>query len=97
MGWWPFGTSSTQEEPTPPSREERQKCWESRDAYFACLDDVGVVKAGTEGKACTTENRAYQKNCAQSWITYFNERRKIGIEQKDMLAQANARNASMKR
>ncbi|KAJ7146774.1 cytochrome oxidase c subunit VIb-domain-containing protein [Mycena epipterygia] len=98
MGWWPFGNSaSTQEDPTPPTRQERQKCWESRDAYFACLDGVGVIRAGTEGKACSAENRAYQKTCAQSWITYFNERRKLAFDQKDMLAQANAQNAAAKR
>ncbi|KAJ7183628.1 cytochrome oxidase c subunit VIb-domain-containing protein [Mycena filopes] len=93
MGWWPFASSGP-EEPTPPTRHERQKCWESRDAYFACLDGVGVVKAGTEGYACSTENRAYEKTCAQSWITYFNERRKLAFQQKDMLAQANAQNAA---
>ncbi|KAJ6615892.1 cytochrome oxidase c subunit VIb-domain-containing protein [Mycena sp. CBHHK59/15] len=96
MGWL-WKTEAEQEDPAPPNRQERQKCWESRDAYFACLDGVGVVKAGTEGKACSAENRAYQNTCAQSWITYFNERRKLAFQQKDMLAQANAQNASAKR
>lgn len=68
MGWWPFGNSSAQEDPTPPTRQERQKCWESRDAYFACLDGVGVIRAGTEGKSCSAENRAYHETCAQSWV-----------------------------
>ncbi|KAJ7765846.1 cytochrome oxidase c subunit VIb-domain-containing protein [Mycena maculata] len=99
MGWWPFGSSGSAvlEDPNPPTRQERQKCWEARDAYFACLDGVGVVKAGTEGKACLVENRVYQQTCAQSWIIYFNERRKLGFEQKDMLAQVNAQNAAAKR
>ncbi|KAF7335464.1 hypothetical protein MVEN_02199800 [Mycena venus] len=97
MGWWPFGNSQSSAEPSPPTREERQKCWESRDAYFACLDGVGVVKPGTEGKACSNENRVYEKTCAQSWITYFNERRKLAFQQKDMLAQAAAQNAAAKR
>lgn len=51
-----------------PSRHNRQKCWEARDAYFACLDRVGVVKAGEEGKACTSENRQYAESCAKSWV-----------------------------
>ncbi|KAK7017354.1 cytochrome oxidase c subunit VIb-domain-containing protein [Favolaschia claudopus] len=67
MGWWPFGGSASTE-PSPPTREERQKCWESRDAYFVCLDRAGVVKPGTEGKACSAENRLYEKTCAQSWV-----------------------------
>ncbi|KAJ7505584.1 hypothetical protein B0H11DRAFT_1975158 [Mycena galericulata] len=79
MGWWPFGNSGspTSEDPSPPTRQERQKCWEARDAYL--------------------HNRAYQKTCAQSWITYFNERRKLSFQQKDMLAQAAAQNAAAKR
>ncbi|KAJ7068879.1 cytochrome oxidase c subunit VIb-domain-containing protein [Mycena belliarum] len=95
MGWWPFSkAAAASEESISPTRHERQKCWESRDAYFECLDGVGIINAGTEGKLCSVENRAYQSTCAQSWITYFNERRKLAFAQKDMLAQANAQNAS---
>ncbi|KAJ7678194.1 cytochrome oxidase c subunit VIb-domain-containing protein [Mycena polygramma] len=96
MGWWPFGSSASTD-PTPPTRDERQKCWESRDAYFACLDGAGVVIAGTEGKACASENRLYEKSCAQSWVTYFNKRRKLAFRQKDMLVQQKAQNSAAKR
>ncbi|KAJ7149844.1 cytochrome oxidase c subunit VIb-domain-containing protein [Mycena crocata] len=96
MGWWPFG-SSAPEEPAPLTRQDRQKCWESRDAYFSCLDGIHIVDAGTEGKACSVENRAYQKTCAQSWINYFNERRKLAFKQKEMLVQVNAQNSAAKR
>ncbi|KAG5652605.1 hypothetical protein H0H81_004387 [Sphagnurus paluster] len=85
MGWF----SSKSEEPSAPSREDRKKCWEKRDLYFACLDRAGVVKAGEEGKACSSEHRAYEENCAKSWIEYFNQRRVIAEAQKDRLAQAN--------
>ncbi|KAJ3781981.1 hypothetical protein GGU11DRAFT_683060, partial [Lentinula aff. detonsa] len=27
------------------AREDRRKCWEARDQYFACLDNVGVAEA----------------------------------------------------
>ncbi|KAK7055915.1 hypothetical protein R3P38DRAFT_2849572 [Favolaschia claudopus] len=61
MGWWPFGGSASTE-PSPPTREERQKCWESRDAYFVCLDRAGVVKPGTEGKACSNREPPVREN-----------------------------------
>ncbi|KAJ7189496.1 cytochrome oxidase c subunit VIb-domain-containing protein [Mycena pura] len=96
MGWWPFG-SKPQEDERPANRQERQKCWEGRDAYFACLDGVGVVKAGTEGTACAAENRVYQQRCAQSWVTYFNERRRLAFTQKDMIAQAKLQESAAKR
>ena len=66
MGW--FTSSSTQEGPSPPNREKRRKCWETRDAYFACLDRVGVVKAGEEGNACAEDKNQYETNCAKSWV-----------------------------
>ena len=66
MGW--FTSSSTQEEPSPPDREKRRKCWETRDAYFACLDRAGVVRAGEEKDACSNDKKGYETNCAKSWV-----------------------------
>ena len=69
MGW--FTSTSTQEEPSLPDREKRLKCWETRDAYFACLDRVGVVKAGEEANACSGDKKQYETNCAKSWVLFF--------------------------
>jgi cytochrome c oxidase assembly factor 6 len=66
MGWF-FGSSKS-EESTAPSRQGREICWESRDAYFACLDKVGVIKAGEEKDACVTDKAKYEKDCARSWV-----------------------------
>ncbi|KDQ59100.1 hypothetical protein JAAARDRAFT_33830 [Jaapia argillacea MUCL 33604] len=90
MGWfgW-FGASKAPEEPSAPLRQDRQKCWDSRDAYFACLDKAGVVKAGDEGGKCASENATYEKDCARSWIDYFNKRRVLAEQQKGLLQQAN--------
>ena len=51
-------------------REERQKCWSTRDAYFTCLDVLGVITPGEEiaSKKCNTEKKAYEKTCAKSWV-----------------------------
>lgn len=64
MGW--FG--GQKKEPDAASRQDRQKCWESRDAYFACLDKANVVKPGDEGTACDSVKAAYEHNCAKSWV-----------------------------
>jgi cytochrome c oxidase assembly factor 6 len=66
MGWFGFGSGS--DKPNPVNRLDRQKCWDSRDAYFACLDDAGVLEAGKEGNACTSQNAKYKENCAKSWV-----------------------------
>ncbi|KIY63550.1 hypothetical protein CYLTODRAFT_359798 [Cylindrobasidium torrendii FP15055 ss-10] len=98
---WPFSSSkssSAEAAAHPPLRNERKQCWESRDAYFACLDRAGVVQAGTEqGGACKAESSAYGKNCAQSWIDYFNQRRILAEAQKQRLASAKAQNEGARR
>lgn len=68
MGWF---SSSKPEQPNAASRQDRQKCWETRDAYFSCLDGVGVVKAGEEGSACSKQEAQYEENCAKSWVSCF--------------------------
>ncbi|KAI0346257.1 hypothetical protein BDW22DRAFT_1324092 [Trametopsis cervina] len=86
MGW--FSSDKKEETPDPASRQDRQKCWDSRDAYFACLDGAGVVKAGDEGTACTASKVQYEKNCAKSWVEYFNKRRVLAEQQQGVLAQS---------
>ncbi|KAF8344754.1 MFS general substrate transporter [Amanita rubescens] len=80
---------SKPEDSAAPSRQDRQQCWDSRDAYFACLDKVGVIKAGEEKDACAATKAKYEKDCAKSWIDYFNQRRVIAEAQKDRLARGN--------
>ncbi|EIM91222.1 uncharacterized protein STEHIDRAFT_128168 [Stereum hirsutum FP-91666 SS1] len=86
MGWF----TSEPEKPTATSRTDRQKCWDARDTYFACLDGAKVIKAGTEGAGiCAKERGAYEGSCAKSWVAYFNQRRILAERQKPMLEAAN--------
>ncbi|KAH9988854.1 cytochrome oxidase c subunit VIb-domain-containing protein [Russula vinacea] len=94
MAW--FG-SSRSEKPNAASREDRSKCWETRDAYFSCLDAAEVVVPGTEGSKCASQRNAYEKNCAKSWIDYFNQRRVLAEKQKPLLAQAAVQAAEARR
>ncbi|TCD66118.1 hypothetical protein EIP91_001727 [Steccherinum ochraceum] len=94
MGW--LG-SSDKKGPDPVSRQDRQKCWESRDAYFACLDAAGVVNPGTEGTSCAAPLKAYQQNCAKSWVDYFNQRRVLAEQQKSVLATVNTQASAANR
>ncbi|KAG9077201.1 hypothetical protein FS749_010936 [Ceratobasidium sp. UAMH 11750] len=71
-----------------PNREERKRCWDSRDAYFGCLDRAGVVAPGREGGTCNAENKIYEKNCAASWVAYFNKQRVLAERQRRTLEAA---------
>jgi hypothetical protein len=67
MGWF---SSSQPQQPDAASRSERQKCWDTRDAYFKCLDAAGVLTPGEEAKGqCQAENQVYEQNCAKSWAS----------------------------
>jgi cytochrome c oxidase assembly factor 6 len=55
-----------------PDRSERQKCWDSRDIYFQCLDRFDILDALKDDKqarkACPAENTQFEKDCAQEWV-----------------------------
>ncbi|KAF8274628.1 cytochrome oxidase c subunit VIb-domain-containing protein [Lactarius quietus] len=95
MAW--FTSKADKNTTNTPSREDRTKCWEARDAYFACLDAAEVVVAGTEGSKCAAQRKAYEQNCAKSWIDYFNQRRVLAEKQKPLLAQAANQAAEARR
>ncbi|KAI0328262.1 hypothetical protein GY45DRAFT_1326519 [Cubamyces sp. BRFM 1775] len=95
MGW--FSSSNSSETPNPTSRKDRQRCWDSRDAYFACLDSANVVKPGDEGNACAESKKVYEQNCAKSWIDYFNKRRVLAEQQQGVLTQAKTQAETARR
>ncbi|KAG7293729.1 hypothetical protein NEMBOFW57_003786 [Staphylotrichum longicolle] len=80
-----------------PSRAERQKCWEARDAYFACLDAHGIVDALKDDKAaaraCGSESAGFEKDCATQWVTYFKKWRVQDIQKKARLKELEAQGA----
>ncbi|KAI9067696.1 hypothetical protein FKP32DRAFT_1664096 [Trametes sanguinea] len=95
MGW--FSSNKSSETPDPTSRQDRQRCWNSRDAYFACLDANNIVKPGDEGSACAEAKKKYEQNCAKSWIDYFNKRRVLADQQQGVLTQARTQAESVRR
>jgi len=69
---------------TPPDRNERQACWDARDAYFGCLDEKGIIAPGDEGRACLVNKKAFERDCVKSWVVYFAKRRVMEARQKLM-------------
>ena len=79
MRWFSWDQNRA-EDTSNPSRENRQKCWETRDAYFVCLDGAQIVKPGEEGNStCAQEKKAYYGNCAKSWVRFFLYKRYIHV------------------
>ena len=55
-----------------PEKSERQKCWNARDEYYACLDRSGIVNALAEAEKamvlCKTEEENFERNCPAAWV-----------------------------
>ena len=61
--------------PEAPDRSARAHCWESRDAYFACLDKNSIVDSLRDPKLarekCGSETQGFERDCATSWVSIF--------------------------
>ncbi|KAF9352568.1 hypothetical protein BGX26_009653 [Mortierella sp. AD094] len=77
----------TQETPNHPSREARQNCWKVRDAYYACLDKSNILDPSSPeaDNICVELRKQYHGGCMKSWVEYFNKRRVLEVEQKELL------------
>ncbi|RQM08248.1 hypothetical protein DH86_00001448, partial [Scytalidium sp. 3C] len=83
--------------PIAPDRSQRAKCWEARDIYFQCLDKNDIVDSLKEkdkaAKACSSEGKAFEANCASSWVTYFKQRRVMEYQRNKTIEKLKAEGA----
>ncbi|KAI9752388.1 MAG: hypothetical protein M1815_000521 [Lichina confinis] len=107
MSWLFGGSSTTAAKPqvkistdgTPeaPSRDARQRCWDSRDAFFGCLtrhDIVDSIKDDSLAQQhCGVEHRGFEQNCVSTWVEYFKRRRVMEHQRAQMIAKIEAENA----
>lgn len=47
-----------------PDKEKRQKCWDSRDRYWECLD-----KSGDQMEKCMEVRAVYETTCPSQWVS----------------------------
>jgi len=89
-----FGNETSSGESEPPSRSKREKCWESRDLYFSCLDKLQIDNpldpqhAKTIKSNCSNEDKKFNKDCVASWVKYFKEKRPFDLKKERMLKEA---------
>ncbi|KAG0054441.1 hypothetical protein BGZ83_011235 [Gryganskiella cystojenkinii] len=88
----------SQETVNHPSRKDRQNCWKVRDAYFECLNEAKVLdpSAPEAANVCTKLKEQYEKGCMKSWVEYFNKRRVLEVEQKEILERMRAQHQAVK-
>ncbi|MCJ1240509.1 hypothetical protein MMC14_008512 [Varicellaria rhodocarpa] len=80
-----------------PDRSARRACWTARDAFFTCLDQNGIIDSirndGEAKKCCGGELKGLEKDCAASWVTYFQQRRVMEYNKKKTLEKLKAEGA----
>ncbi|KAJ5582271.1 hypothetical protein N7535_000891 [Penicillium sp. DV-2018c] len=84
MGWLPWSSGDSKDTASDggriaPDRTSRARCWEGRDAFFACLDknDIldGIKEDQKARQKCAKEVAEFEAACSQSWVKYFKEKR----------------------
>ncbi|KAI4120687.1 MAG: hypothetical protein LQ338_006839 [Usnochroma carphineum] len=89
MGWFTRTPSPSPSPSTPkptsdgafiaPDRSARDRCYEARDAFFACLDRANIVDSIKEAdkaeQECGGLEKGMGRECAASWVKYFKQRR----------------------
>eukprot|EP00127_Corallochytrium_limacisporum_P000592 Clim_evm7s21 gene=Clim_evmTU7s21 len=87
MGWfdWFGGGESTKVRDfteQPPTKSERQQCYEHRDKYFDCL-----AESGDDREKCKELRDEALRYCPNSWIRHFEKVRKFEKAKKRLAAE----------
>ncbi|XP_037935582.1 cytochrome c oxidase assembly factor 6 homolog [Teleopsis dalmanni] len=62
-----------------PNKEQRAKCWSSRDEYWKCLDQNSPQHSSTSGEsvpnACKQMRKLFETSCPSQWVKHFDRKR----------------------
>ncbi|XP_054718610.1 cytochrome c oxidase assembly factor 6 homolog [Uloborus diversus] len=53
-----------------PDKEQRKKCWDSRDSYWECLEQNNEDKT-----KCQEKREYFVKECPNRWVDHFDRKR----------------------
>ncbi|KAK9380196.1 uncharacterized protein V2V93DRAFT_359717 [Kockiozyma suomiensis] len=68
------------------TRADRQKCWDARDRFFACLkkNNIQSIRNSESQKLvsdkCADAGEELKKSCRQTWVDHFILRREKEFE-----------------
>ena len=62
-----------------PTKEERSKCWTSRDTYWQCLSENAPQHSSTSGEKvpdiCKQLRKTFETSCPSQWVKHFDRKR----------------------
>lgn len=79
MGWFSWfssdDTKSSDGGRIAPGRSSRERCWQGRDRFFACLDKHDILNSikedGEARRKCGKEIAEFEGACAKAWVCSF--------------------------
>ncbi|KAF1817651.1 hypothetical protein P152DRAFT_387040 [Eremomyces bilateralis CBS 781.70] len=96
MGWFSSDPKAKDAAYVPPDREARNRCWEARDTFYDCLDKHSIVNPLEDDRtknACPKELAGFEKNCASSWVKYFQQKRYADFRKEESLRKLKEQGA----
>lgn len=57
----------------PPSKDDRTKCYDARDGYWKCLNEIEMTKE--DAKKCDNLRKIFTDSCPQVWVKHFDRKR----------------------
>ncbi|KTW27768.1 hypothetical protein T552_02208 [Pneumocystis carinii B80] len=83
----------------PPTKSQRERCWQARDIFFQCLDKHSIINPITQiekiNSFCSLEEESFRNNCAKSWIDYFKKKRLIDFQNRFYKNYNNTQNSKL--
>lgn len=67
-----------------PDREQRKKCWSSKDRYWECLDKLNVKDSSETPKECSDLRKLFETSCPNQWVTHFDRKRNYNLFKEEM-------------
>ncbi|CAG9461556.1 unnamed protein product [Pedinophyceae sp. YPF-701] len=79
---WPWSKSSEPE--TSVLKDSRKKCWEARDSYYRCCEELGDSE---DARSCSSERKLYEALCRASWVAHWDQARERDAKYSRVLAR----------
>ncbi|CAI2723472.1 unnamed protein product [Schistosoma spindalis] len=61
------------------SKSKREKCWETRDAFWECVIDVISKNSEPDDKLirkqCSKQRKLYEEMCPRVWVDFFDKKK----------------------
>lgn len=77
----------------PPSKAQRQICYDARDKYWKCLDE----NTSDSDSICREARKTFEASCLGRWVEHFDKKYRFEKWKIEQEAEVNKINAERKK